>query len=365
MSPKKILVAFDGSGNNVRDFIPNEEAKTSFTNVLTLHLLAGGDINNVENSIDGQVCLYERGVGGTSTNLWIAAFRFWFGPIERIKRSMKNRLEAVYEPGDELYLLGFSRGSASAREFAVWLNEDGLTTKNGQKIEEVPIKFLGCFDTVSMQVTENLFTILKYYFFNEIPPSKVLNETGKIAPNVKKAVHLVALDDRRKTFWPVMMGAEERVHEVWFPGVHTDVGGSNYLKGISDSASEYMLEFMKKDGLNFITADKIKKENRTLEGHEIDVSYIKIEPKADCEIHYAEGDFSRPIVLVENDKVIEGATINIHVSVLRHMEAKKDEKEKYRINPLLKNINFRVVGSLGKVLEEETKKLHVLLESEY
>ena len=356
----------DGSGNNARDFIPKEEEDVSFTNVLSLHLLAGGDINNKLNEIEGQVCLYERGVGGNTTNPILAFLRFWFGPIERIKRSMKKRLEQVYEQDDELYLLGFSRGSASAREFAVWLYEDGLTTKDGQKIEKVPIKFLGCFDTVSMQVTENFFTIISYFFRNDIPPSTVLNEKGKIAPNVMKAVHLVSLDDRRKPFSPVMMGAEEKVHEVWFAGVHCDIGGSYFKKGMSDYACKYMLEWMKEYGLKFMKAEQLNEACLKIDGYDLEVKKedLKIEP--DCNfIHYNEGEWSRQILVAEDDKEIEGATVNIHESVLLHMEAKLNQPDKYIINPKLKNCNVRVVGSLGKVLEDETKRLNALLQSDY
>ncbi|MCX6851432.1 MAG: DUF2235 domain-containing protein [Verrucomicrobia bacterium] len=61
-------------------------------------------------------------------------------------------------------------------------------------------------------------------------------------PNVETVVHALSLDDRRSKFEPLLVGAPvdpaaTNVYEVWFPGVHSDVGGgyqdSNDMAGIS------------------------------------------------------------------------------------------------------------------------------------
>ena len=59
----------------------------------------------------------------------------------------------------------------------------------------------------------------------------------------------------------------------------------------------------------------------------------------------------------EADCKLEGGVVNVHESVLQHMEARKKEGKEYPFNPLLAETEFVVVGSLGKVLELETEKL--------
>jgi len=46
-----------------------------------------------------------------------------YGTSERTDEAHDKKLAAVYEEGDEISVIGFSRGSSAARELAVWLNE--------------------------------------------------------------------------------------------------------------------------------------------------------------------------------------------------------------------------------------------------
>ena len=375
----------DGTGNNARDFAPNAKEDKSFTNVLRLHLLAGGDINGRRNDIDGQISLYERGIGAKSNNELVQTVRQAGGDLSRQTKPMRKRLEEVYEPGDKLYMIGFSRGAAAARKFAVELYEDGLVTKDGEKVEQPPIEFLGCFETVAMQVKKRLFKILRTKKKHNITPSTVLGEDGKIAPNIKKAIHNVALDDNRQfeplmSFPPVLMGAEERVHEAWFAGEHGDVGGNFYTKGIPDCSCVYMKEWMEslgEDSIKFMKAVDINPEAVKIDGHEdikITVEDLILAPDPTDKIHLNNpcqiktDDFTpsyRLVNVLENDEKVEGATVNIHESVLLHMEAMKAKGTPYPANPNLKDTNVAVVGSLGKVSDDMTKRLKALLESDY
>lgn len=76
----------DGTGCNARDRAPNEEKDTGLSNVLKLHLLAGGDINGRRNDIDGQISLYERGIGGKTNSSVMKALRFAGGDLSRFWR---------------------------------------------------------------------------------------------------------------------------------------------------------------------------------------------------------------------------------------------------------------------------------------
>jgi len=381
---KKILLAFDGTGDNARDYQPDKKNDKSFTNVLSLHLLAGGYINGGlnESEVEGQISLYERGIGAISNHKGTRLLRQVGGDLSRQTKPMRKKLEKVYEPGDKLYMIGFSRGSSAARKFAMELYQDGLMTKYGEKIEEPPIEFLGCFETVAMQVKKRAVWILRTMLRRSITPSTVLGETGKVAPNVKKAVHNVALDDNRQwsplpCYPPVLMGAEERVHEAWFPGEHGDVGGSWYTKGIPDCSCVYMKEWMESVGLKFLQAVDIKEECLKIPDNldiKITPADLTLKPDPSDRIHLNEkcqvktDSFTpsyRPVHVLKNDKKVKGAIVNVHETVLLHMEAKKKEGIPYPVNPNLKDANFVVVGSFGKVLDDKTKRLQALLQSDY
>lgn len=54
----------------------------------------------------------------------------------------------------------------------------------------------------------------------------------KIEPHIENAFQALALDERRRTFQPTVWEKPEhqawplRMKQCWFPGVHSDVGGS-------------------------------------------------------------------------------------------------------------------------------------------
>lgn len=380
LSAKKILLAFDGTGNNARDFMPNEETDVSFTNVLKLHILAGGDINGRRNDVPGQISLYERGIGGKTDVKLRRLLRMAGGDLSRQTKPMRQKLEAVYEKGDKLYLIGFSRGAASARKFATELYKEGLLTKDGDKVEEPPIEFLGCFETVAMQVKKRFFKVMRTKRNENLTKSTVVGEEGNLFPNIKKAVHNVAFDDNRMfapPVWypPVLMDSKDaRIHETWFAGEHGDVGGTYYTKGMPDSSCKYMQEWIESldDSLSFIQPGDINPECLAIDGYPdicINVDDICIIPDPTDQIHLNEAQTKkpsyRPVVVVSGDKIVEDGTVSVHESVLYHMEAMEKKGTPYKINPELKKAKAVIVGSLGKELQSETKRFAELLESNY
>jgi len=388
--PRKILLAFDGTLNNVRDFTPNKEEDRNFTHILRLHLFAGGDINGDTRDADdkNQISLYEVGVGGETENTALGMLRAVGGNISGRIEDMKKRLEAVYQPGDRLYLVGFSRGAASARKLAADLYDNGLTCmKNGEVVERPPIEFMGCFDTVSLQITAQPLQLLVTKYLHGIPSSGAVGEKGFIAPNVKRAVHNVSIDDNRMwrgspfTFNPTLMGNEEKVTETWFAGEHGDVGGSYYSKGMPDCSLEYMMEWMEGgdlgegNNLEFLKAQDIDPANLIMNGFpeiQIDAADLSVSPDTADTLHLKLKEQNepnnpsyRPIYVVQNDEVVENATVKIHVSALQHMEDMKKVGKKYLMNPNIKDTDFVVVGPLGRELEDETKKLSDNLKTDY
>ncbi len=68
-------------------------------------------------------------------------------------------------------------------------------------------------------------------------PSNCLNNPDHL--------NLLALDETRDPFRPMQINKDieqpERILEVWFPGVHSDVGGGYWRDGLSDLAMEFMI----------------------------------------------------------------------------------------------------------------------------
>ena len=71
--------------------------------------------------------------------------------IGTILYNARKDLKAVWEPGDSIFLFGFSRGAAIARKFASQLDRALLekTPENGKEPGQRPIRFVGVFDTVA------------------------------------------------------------------------------------------------------------------------------------------------------------------------------------------------------------------------
>jgi len=136
--------------------------------------------------------------------------------------------------------------------------------------DPVPIKMIGVWDTVSALgfpqdwslFLEKLFLLLDKVsdlFFPHRFYNYQLNE------NVANAYHAIAIDDERTTFHPKIWREftdterdEKRVfqrpvniEQVWFPGVHSNVGGGYPRAGMSYVTLDWMMERAEHHGLRF------------------------------------------------------------------------------------------------------------------
>jgi len=101
----------------------------------------------------------------------------------------------------------------------------------------IDISFLGVWDTVSAFGLWNNFN----RFIGRSRDD--LFTDCHIAPNIKRAVHLVAMDETRNPFVPSLMNEKAGItHEVWFPGVHSDIGGSYAEDELARATLHYMLK---------------------------------------------------------------------------------------------------------------------------
>ncbi|MDH5669045.1 MAG: DUF2235 domain-containing protein [Nitrospira sp.] len=222
------LYAFDGTWNE--DEI--DEAKE--TNVLKFCKCLPADMN----------VFYQEGVGT----------RFGFigkllggltgaGGRFRIHDAME-RLDRYFAEGDRtIDIIGFSRGSALALHFANQVQEE----KPG-----VEVRFLGLWDTVAS------FGI----------PGNDINIGWDLTlpDNVRHCFHAMALDERRRNFPLTRVVSpkggkpvKDRLQEVWFRGVHSDVGGGQSV-GLSSIALCWMLRRAKETGLPVVEAKLKERE---------------------------------------------------------------------------------------------------------
>lgn len=286
---KNIVVCLDGTGNKF---------EASNTNVVKLFQLSLRDA--------GQIAYYDPGVGtlgdaGYKTSLarkLNAALggAIGVGLMKNVEQAYAYLMDHHLE-GDRIYIFGFSRGAFTARVLAGLINRCGLFEKGcqnlipyamesfleqqkqaasgsetqdyfrlrssfrrtfGRRLQgqgsddgprlQTPIHFLGLWDTV------------KSYgrLYN---PSRIPRESTN--ESVRTVRHAIALDERR-VFFPQMhwqrKGKQQDVHEVWFAGVHGDVGGTpaEIKSGLSKITLDWMLRHAVNAGLRIDHDDRLR-----------------------------------------------------------------------------------------------------------
>ncbi len=187
------------------------------------------------------------------------------------------------------------------------------------------------------------------------PLSDVVFENGSIASNIRNAYHLVSVDENRLAFRPTLMNFEPRVSKVWFPGVHSDVGGGYRIDGLSDITLKFMCDKAKLHGLKFLRTEDIPMEILSgidADGKrvEIDRDDIEIKPDSRAQIHYHEEKWRTPllarrtlapreIIVMQKDLPSDRVPI-VHHTVFKRAKADKD----YRPDSLW-NIEHRAINT--------------------
>ena len=120
-------------------------------------------------------------------------------------------------------------------------------------------EFVGLWDTVGaygLPVDELQHAIDLYIYPFSFSDRRFLSSI------VKCAYDALSLDDERRTFHPILWDESdlddhepERIQQVWFPGVHSNVGGGYPKDGLAYVSLEWMVRKAKSLGLRFIDAD--------------------------------------------------------------------------------------------------------------
>ena len=263
-----------------------------------------------------QFVIYSPGVGCGKGNNMLARVLdrtlgggLGWGSLDIIEETYRN-LVFVYEPGDEIYVFGFSRGAFAARSLvglirscgiaprshlaripvaiARYMSRDPAThpedpssfeyradfapftaTSKGEfkwrrdrgdeQAIRLTVDYLGVWDTVGA---------LGIPAF--LPGAKTFNakyqfHDTKLTSSVLSARHAIALDERRRTFPPhpwsnldKLSAADSRgggMREVrshlqqWFPGNHGSIGGGGARVGLSSIAMHWITQGAERAGL--------------------------------------------------------------------------------------------------------------------
>ncbi len=80
-----------------------------------------------------------------------------------------------------------------------------------------------------------------------IGASKFKFHNVKLGSQIKTALHAVAIDEQRKSFAPSLWKQANAVdgqvlEQVWFPGVHSNIGGGYSDQGLADVSLQWMIE---------------------------------------------------------------------------------------------------------------------------
>jgi uncharacterized protein (DUF2235 family) len=273
--PKNIVVCCDGTAN--------EFAKDR-TNVIKLYSVL------IQNTPD-QVTFYHPGIGTMEpfgslspiTRMFTRLLGMAIGyGLENDIRDAYAFLMQAYEPGDRIYLFGFSRGAFTVRAVASLIHWYGLVRKGNEPLIPYAIRML-----MAIQKAEGTSEAVAEYFnlareFRETMacakptirfvgvwdtvssvgwvdnPLHLPGETNN--PDIEIGRHAVSIDEHRAFFrshlWrpsedPTKPSGPRDVKQVWFPGVHCDVGGgyAEEDSGISKYALKWMIDEAKAAGL--------------------------------------------------------------------------------------------------------------------
>ena len=246
---KNIVICCDGTGN---------EYGRNNTNVVETYA-------HVEKDRE-QVAYYDPGVGtggweyheGARAKLRAMNDQATGTGLQRNVEDAYRRLMQCHEPGDRVFLFGFSRGAFTVRSLAGMLHKCGLLRAGHENLlayasriyntegddagvaagfrhtfaRPCPVELIGVWDTV-----ESL----------AMNAGKRWHDR-RLNPEVKFGYHALAIDERRSDFEPCPWEEDgdaaaegQTIEQMWFAGVHSDVGGWYEERGLANVALHWML----------------------------------------------------------------------------------------------------------------------------
>ena len=336
---KRLVVCCDGTWNRADQESNHEPCPT---NVVRLgYLVAKHDPAGV-----AQILYYDEGVGTGNSIDRLTGGAFGNGLDDNIFDAY-HFLVANYEPGDELYFFGFSRGAFTARSVvgmarkcgilaaehglqyaaAIELYRDAQKPTDPGPVEfrtryssygnaDLEVKFIGVWETVgSLGIP---LRGLRWLTKNEY----AFHDT-ELSGAVSKACQALAIDEHRRPFEPAIWEYKpkpwQRIEQVWFCGAHSDVGGGYALQNepqLADIPLDWMIGKARSCGL-------------AIDQAALALNPLRLDPRARIHdsrtgLYNLTPEYDRVIGLATIDKAKTqqpDATQSLHPSVLTRWDA--------------------------------------------
>jgi uncharacterized protein (DUF2235 family) len=283
---RNLVVCCDGTWNTAEQ---RHDGVPVPTNVVRLYnSLAEKNDNGIE-----QRMYYHPGVG-TEPGWWDRTMGGATGKgLDENIMSAYHWLCRNYRSRDRIFLFGFSRGAYTVRSLAGMIGCCGLLKLDNVKEDKVkqdgtwrrvehvfrkgyrehsesvsdwkkkkwefhttsnsttiPIHMIGVWDTVGALGIPDDLALLNLL---DASDEHAFHDTS-LGSSTRHARHAVALDEIRASFRPTLWtGQHPDLEQVWFPGVHCDVGGGYRETGLSDGALKWMIDEAKALGLGVDT----------------------------------------------------------------------------------------------------------------
>ena len=254
--PRNIVVCCDGTGN---------QYGTAKSNVVKLYWTLSAD--------DKQIAYYHPGVGTMGARNALSAIGKWWTKIRGLAfgygfsdnvADVYSFLMREFRPGDQVFIFGFSRGAYTARALCGLLHMFGLLTPGNEALIPYALRLYKSNDPERFKIADGFketFSVdCKPYFLGLwdtvssvgwiLDPINVrsghLPYTASL-PDVPILRHAVSIDERRAFFRQNLihepMLPPPNLKQVWFAGVHSDVGGgyAESESGLSQVALRWML----------------------------------------------------------------------------------------------------------------------------
>lgn len=225
------LYAFDGTWNEFHD----TGVYGVNTNVVEFARAYDGRLAVVQQEKEGESSVsddfYLQGPGTRRGRLGkFIGGAFGAGGRRRINEARDAVAEHFAKGDEKIDIVGFSRGAALALHFANTLDGKSFANKAGNKVPAV-VRFLGLWDIVAaFGIPINLGPL----HFQRIN----LGYKLRLSDRMQHCFHAVALDEGRAAFRVTRV---DNGYQVWFRGVHSDIGGGNENPKLSNISLRWML----------------------------------------------------------------------------------------------------------------------------
>jgi uncharacterized protein (DUF2235 family) len=254
--PRNIVVCCDGTGN---------EYGAANSNVVKLYWTLSAQ--------DKQVGYYHPGVGTMGSRNALTAIGKWWTEVRGLAfgYGFSDNIADVYSflmrefsPEDRIFIFGFSRGAYTARAVCGLLHMFGLLTPGNDALIPYVLRLYKSDDPDRFHIADGFRATFcvdcKPYFLGLWDTvssvgwilDPVSTKTGRLPytanlPDVPILRHAVSIDERRAFFRQNLIhepaSPAQDLKQVWFAGVHSDVGGSyaESESGLSKIALRWML----------------------------------------------------------------------------------------------------------------------------